>query len=73
MGTGSDRILKEALLLPPIERAVLVDDLFTSLDKPDEEIDAAWREEVANRLEAYRAGKIKTVPLGEILAKYRVS
>ena len=73
MSSGSDRILKEALALPPIERAGLVDGLLASLDKPDEEIDAAWREEIAARLEAYRAGKIKTVSLEEVLAKYQTS
>jgi putative addiction module component (TIGR02574 family) len=73
MGSASEKILKEALALPPIERASLVDGLLTSLDKPDEEIDAAWRTEVASRLEAYRSGKIKTIPLDEVLAKYRVS
>jgi putative addiction module component (TIGR02574 family) len=73
MGSGSEKILKEALELPPIERASLVDGLLRSLDKPDEEIDAAWRKEVAARLEEYRAGRIKTIPLDEVLAKYRVS
>jgi putative addiction module component (TIGR02574 family) len=64
-------LLKEALELPPIERAALVDRLLTSLDKPDEAIDEVWRKEIAARLRAYRSGAAATVSAEDILAEYR--
>lgn len=56
MKPESKDVLKEALDLPPIERAALVDELLTSLDKPDEAIDETWRKEIAARLRAYLKG-----------------
>lgn len=40
MATDTQQILKEALELPVIERANLADHLLSSLDQPDEHIDA---------------------------------
>ena len=45
MAIDTQQILKEALELPAIERASLADNLLSSLDKPDEHIDALWRKE----------------------------
>ncbi len=59
MKPESENLLKEALELPPIERAALVDRLLTSLDKPDDAVDQVWRKEIAARLLAYRAGTEK--------------
>lgn len=70
MATDTDQILKEALELPPIERANLIDKLLISLDQPDEAIDEIWRREVQDRIAAYEAGKITTVSVKEVLAKY---
>lgn len=71
MEPKSQDLLKEALDLPPIERAALVDELLASLDKPDEAGDEVWREEIAARLRAYRSGTAETVSAEEILAEYR--
>ncbi len=71
MATDTKQVLKEALELPSVERATLVDQLLSSLDKPDEHIDALWRKEVENRINAYHSGKIKSVTLEEVLSKYR--
>lgn len=68
---NTQQVLKEALTLPVLERATLVDDLLASLDQPDEHLDSLWRKEVEDRVAAYRAGKIKSVTLEEVLAKYR--
>lgn len=70
MATNAQQILKEALELPSIERASLADHLLSSLDQPDEHIDALWREEVEGRINAYRSGKIRAVSLKEVLSKY---
>ena len=71
MKPKSKVVLKEALNLPPIERAALVDQLLASLDKSDEAVDEVWREEIAARLRAYRSGTTATVSAEDILAEYR--
>ena len=49
--------------LPAVEKARPVDQLLSSLDEPDEAIDALWRKEVEDRIQAYRAGELKSVSL----------
>jgi putative addiction module component (TIGR02574 family) len=71
MATDTQQILKDALGLPSKERANLVDYLLSSLDQPDEQIDNLWREEVEDRINAYRTGKIRSFTLEEVLSKYR--
>jgi putative addiction module component (TIGR02574 family) len=70
MATITQQILKEALELPTIEWASLTDHLLSSLDQPDEHIDALWRKEVEDRISAYQSGKIRAVSLKEVLSKY---
>lgn len=70
MPTDTQQILQKALELPIIERANLADHLLSSLDQPDERMDALWREEVENRINAYRSGEIRAVSLKEVLSKY---
>lgn len=71
MKPKSQDLLKEALDLPPIERAALADRLLASLDKPDEAVDEVWRKEIGARLRAYRSGTAATVSAEDILAEYR--
>jgi putative addiction module component (TIGR02574 family) len=60
-----------ALCLSPKERATLADTLILSLDCPDPKIDNLWKIEVESRLKAYKAGKIKAVPLSKVLLNYK--
>lgn len=71
MAANTHQILKDALALPFKERATLVDDLLASLDQPDEQIDNLWRKEVEDRINAYKSGKIRAIPLEDVLSKYR--
>lgn len=61
----------EARKLTPAERIDLVDDILSSLDEPDPNIDSLWTKEAEERLAAYRRGEIRAIPLEEVLAKYR--
>ncbi|NOX92237.1 MAG: addiction module protein [Gammaproteobacteria bacterium] len=70
MSTAKD-ILKEAIQLEPTERVKLIDQLITSLDRPDKDIDKLWAEEAESRLGAYKQGKLKAVSLEEVLSKYK--
>ena len=56
-----NELLEQALTLNVNEN-----ELFKSIDKPDEEIDQIWEDEADKRLEAYRKGEIKAVPIEDI-------
>jgi putative addiction module component (TIGR02574 family) len=71
MSTESSEILDRVMELPAVEKARLIDQLLSSLDEPDDAIDALWRKEVEDRIQAYQAGKLESVSLSEVLAKYR--
>jgi putative addiction module component (TIGR02574 family) len=63
MTEQSKRILAEALELPPIERASLVEEILSSFDFPARrEIDALWAQEAEERIDAYEAGKMQASP-----------
>ena len=67
----TDTIFKEALALKPSEKAQLIDKLISTLDKSDKEIDNLWSKEVEDRIDAYEKGKIKAIPLENVLKKYK--
>ena len=63
---GINELLEQALTLNVNERTKLIDELFKSIDKPDEEIDQIWADEADKRLEAYRKGELKAIPMENI-------
>ena len=71
MSMETQEILNRVLELPAADKARIADELRASLDQPDEVIDALWKKEVEDRIAAYRSGALKSVPLEEVLAKYR--
>jgi len=71
VSTETQAIIDRALSLPPADQALVVDKLLSSLDQPDEAIDALWRKEVEDRIKAYKEGTLKSLSLEEVLAKYR--
>ncbi len=70
MNTGKN-ILDEINALEPKEKAILVDCLISSLDRPDKALDEFWAVEVESRLSAYKKGELRSVSLEEVLAKYK--
>jgi putative addiction module component (TIGR02574 family) len=71
MAISSEAIVEEALALPPAERVVVIDRLMSSLDEADSRLDVQWAEEAEARLDAFGRGEIQSVPLEDILARYR--
>ena len=71
MSVDNREILERVMELPAVEKARLVDQLLSSLDEPDDAIDALWRKEVEDRIQAYQDGKLQSVSLADVLAKYR--
>ena len=70
MSVENREILDRLMELPALDKARLVDQLLASLDEPDEAIDALWRKEVEDRIQAYHEGKLHSVSLADVLAKY---
>ena len=72
MSDRGNKILHEALSLPPAERAELVDLVLASLDDADRrEIDQAWAVEAESRIDAYERGEITAIDGEEVLARLR--
>ena len=69
--TATNNIFKEALTLKPSKKVQLIDQLISSLDRPDKEIDELWAKEVEDRIDAYDQGKLKAISLEKVLQKYR--
>jgi putative addiction module component (TIGR02574 family) len=66
-----NELLPELLALPEADRAELAERLLESLDgegEPDDpaEVDAEWADEIARRLEDYRAGRVTPIPWEEV-------
>jgi putative addiction module component (TIGR02574 family) len=67
MSRQSTELLKRALSLTEDERALLAGSLLESLDATtDFEVEAAWQQEIARRLEELDQGRAKTVPWTEV-------
>ena len=70
MTEQASEILRKALALPENERADLASSLIESLDPTVEpDVEAAWQEEIARRMEELRAGRAQTVPWNEVRVK----
>jgi putative addiction module component (TIGR02574 family) len=66
MAKKVEELLQEALLLPEGERAGLAARLIDSLDPgADEGVEAAWDEEVRERLRELDEGSVRAVPWHE--------
>ncbi|MCK4304082.1 MAG: addiction module protein [Candidatus Eisenbacteria sp.] len=60
-------ILNEAVNLPPIERAELVEKILASFGLPGREaIDVLWGREAEDRIDAYERGEIRTTPAANV-------
>ena len=55
--------------LSDIEKIELVDSILMQLDKPDPEIDRIWADEARKRWQAYKMGKLETVPYDQVMEK----
>ena len=68
MTPQSQQILREALELTPVDRAELVEQILASFEFPARrDIDAAWAQEVEDRIDAYERGEIESLPAEKVL------
>ena len=70
MSAQSRKILEEALALPPMERASLVDELLSSFDFPArQEVDALWAAEAEDRIDACDRGEMRAIPADKVFER----
>jgi putative addiction module component (TIGR02574 family) len=70
MEESMDRTLVDGILrLKPAERLRLLEVIYESLHRPDQEIDEAWYDEAQRRLDAIESGKTKCVPAEKVIGK----
>ncbi len=70
MGTISNELAAKIKSLPDNEKIEPVDSILIQLDKPDPEIDRVWADEARKRWQAYKMGKVETVPYEQVMAKH---
>ena len=69
MTERAEQILAEALELPPVERAELVESLLSSFEFKDRKaIDALWAQEAEDRIDSFDRGQISTIPVEKVFA-----
>jgi len=67
MSPEIEELLKKAMSLPPEARADLASSLIDSLDETvDDDVEAAWQQEIAHRVEELESGRVKTIPWTEV-------
>lgn len=66
MTANAERVLADALSLPPGERAELAERLFSSLNISQDELDRLWAQEADSRIDAYERGRIKTISAQQV-------
>jgi putative addiction module component (TIGR02574 family) len=70
MGRKLQELYREATDLPERERAELAGMLIESLDgPPDENVEAAWAEEVERRVREIESGTVETIPWEQVRAE----
>jgi putative addiction module component (TIGR02574 family) len=72
MRTAQSEIESEVLKWPPAERVSLAERLLESVDGfASEDVDRAWRTEIARRVEEVESGKESGIPSRDVFAEAR--
>ena len=67
MTTIAEAVLSNALRLPPIDRAGIIEELLSSFDLTSRKrIDKAWADEVESRIKAYDQGAFPSRPAEDV-------
>jgi hypothetical protein len=69
MNASAKSILLQAIQLPAVERAGLVDELFETLHETDASLDALWLQEAESRIAAYRTGELDSTDARNVFSE----
>lgn len=72
MSGKAQKVLEEALALPPEERADVAATLMESLDdQEDADVEDAWASEIERRIREVESGAVKMIPWSEARRRLR--
>lgn len=71
MGVSLEEIERQARTLGAEERAQLVEALLESLHVPISDVEAAWTQEIEDRVAAFDRGEMPAYPAEEVFAEAR--
>ena len=71
MNQRIESLAKEASLLKPEERLILIERILESVEPTDPEIDNAWLAEAESRWAACERGEMETFDADEVIAELR--
>lgn len=64
---ANNELFKEAINLPPMERAQLIELLLSSFNyQKHSEIDKDWNQEIESRIDAFEKGEISAISMEEV-------
>jgi putative addiction module component (TIGR02574 family) len=66
-----EELAKKARSLPPEDRVRLAEELLATVQETDEDVEAAWEEEIRRRVAEIENGTAKLVPADEVFAEVR--
>ena len=70
MPKRAEHILAEALELPPVERAELVENLLSSFEfQARKAVDALWAHEAEDRIDAFDSGEMTAISAEAVFAE----
>jgi putative addiction module component (TIGR02574 family) len=74
MPKQADNILADALELPPMARAELVENILSSFEfQGKNTINALWAQEAEDRIDAFERGELTAIPAKDIFAEIEKS
>lgn len=70
MSADAEKILEQALNLPPEDRAEVLERLLATFhEPPDLELDKLWAQEAEDRIDAYNRGELGSVSAEEVFGR----
>jgi hypothetical protein len=72
MNAMVSELLAQAMALPLLDRARLIESLMESMSPVDKDIEALWAIEAENRIDALERGEMALEDEPRILAEYRL-
>lgn len=70
MSANAEKVLQEALNLPPEDRAEVLQRLLATFQEPpDTELDELWAQEAEDRIDAFDRGQLGSVSEEEVFSR----
>ena len=66
---NAETLAVQLLSWPTADRARLAELLLASLERQESNVEQAWDEEISQRVAAFEAGTVRTIPAAEVFAE----